>query len=72
MFQAFGETLRHQPQVTIVKLAGLARGGGAEFVAAADMTFAAIDRAGPAQCEALMGGDRSSDDALSGTQSARA
>jgi len=40
-FQAFGETLRSQPQVTIIKLAGLARGGGAEFVAAADMAFAA-------------------------------
>lgn len=54
-FQAFGELLREQPQVTIVKLAGLARGGGAEFVAAADMAFAAQDRAGLAQCEALMG-----------------
>jgi len=54
-FQAFGELLREQPQVSIVKLAGLARGGGAEFVAAADMAFAAEGRAGLAQCEALMG-----------------
>lgn len=54
-FQAFGELLREQPQVTIVKLAGLARGGGAEFVAAADMVFAAEGLAGLAQCEALMG-----------------
>ena len=54
-FQAFGELLREQPQVTIVKLAGLARGGGAEFVAAADMAFAAQGKAGLAQCEALMG-----------------
>lgn len=54
-FQGFGELLRAQPQVTIVKLAGLARGGGAEFVAAADMVFAAEGRAGLAQCEALMG-----------------
>lgn len=54
-FQAFGELLRSQPQVTLVKLAGLARGGGAEFVAAADMVFAAAKRAGLAQCEALMG-----------------
>ncbi|RWH41814.1 MAG: enoyl-CoA hydratase/isomerase family protein [Mesorhizobium sp.] len=54
-FQAFSELLREQPQVTIVKLAGLARGGGAEFVAAADMAFAAEGRAGLAQCEALMG-----------------
>jgi enoyl-CoA hydratase/carnithine racemase len=55
VFQAFGETLRRQPQVTIVKLAGLARGGGAEFVAAADMSFAAIGRAGLGQVEALIG-----------------
>ncbi|TWF77910.1 enoyl-CoA hydratase/carnithine racemase [Pseudonocardia hierapolitana] len=55
VFQALGEQLRHQPQVTIVKLAGLARGGGAEFVVAADMAFAAIGRAGLGQIEALMG-----------------
>ncbi len=54
-FQAFSELLRAQPQVTIVKLAGLARAGGAEFIAAADMAFAAESRAGLAQCEALMG-----------------
>jgi enoyl-CoA hydratase/carnithine racemase len=54
-FQAFAELVRAQPQVTIVKLAGLARGGGAEFVAAVDMAFAAEKRAGLAQCEALMG-----------------
>lgn len=54
-FQAFGELLRNQPQVTIVRLEGLARGGGAEFIAAADMTFAAQETAGLAQCEALMG-----------------
>ncbi|MDR8414171.1 enoyl-CoA hydratase/isomerase family protein [Nonomuraea sp. 3-1Str] len=55
VFQAVGEMLRRQPQVTIVKLAGKARGGGAEFVAAADMAFAAIGRAGLGQIEALMG-----------------
>ncbi|WP_151806403.1 enoyl-CoA hydratase/isomerase family protein [Acinetobacter bereziniae] len=54
-FQALGEMIRRQPQVTIAKLEGLARGGGAEFVAAMDMSFAAIGRAGLAQCEALMG-----------------
>lgn len=54
-FQAFAEALRAQPQVTIVKLAGRARGGGAEFVAAADMAFGAEGRAGLAQCEVLMG-----------------
>jgi enoyl-CoA hydratase/carnithine racemase len=55
VFQAVDELLRHQPQVTIVKLAGKARGGGAEFVAAADMAFAAAETAGLGQIEALMG-----------------
>ncbi|WP_229907589.1 enoyl-CoA hydratase/isomerase family protein [Amycolatopsis oliviviridis] len=55
VFQALGEMLRQQPQVTIVKLAGLARGGGAEFVTAADMAFAAIGPTGIGQIEALMG-----------------
>ncbi|UOZ07059.1 enoyl-CoA hydratase/isomerase family protein [Amycolatopsis sp. WQ 127309] len=55
VFQAVGELLRHQPQVTIVELAGKARGGGAEFVAAADMAFAAAETAGLGQIEALMG-----------------
>ncbi|MEU1048391.1 enoyl-CoA hydratase/isomerase family protein [Streptomyces sp. NPDC005897] len=55
VFQALGELLRRQPQVTIVKLAGKARGGGAEFVAAADMAFAAVETAGIGQIEALMG-----------------
>lgn len=55
VFQAVGELVRHQPQVTIVKLAGKARGGGAEFVAAADMAFAAVETAGIGQIEALMG-----------------
>lgn len=55
VFQALGELLRHQPQVTIVKLAGMARGGGAEFVTAADMAFAAIGCAGIGQIEAPMG-----------------
>jgi enoyl-CoA hydratase/carnithine racemase len=55
VFQGLGELVRHQPQVTIVKLAGIARGGGAEFVAAADMAFAATESAGLGQVEALMG-----------------
>jgi enoyl-CoA hydratase/carnithine racemase len=53
VFQAVGELLRQQPQVTIVKLAGIARGGGAEFVAAADMAFAARGTARIGQIEAL-------------------
>ncbi|NJQ02540.1 enoyl-CoA hydratase/isomerase family protein [Streptomyces zingiberis] len=55
LFQGVGELLRHQPQVTVVKLAGKARAGGAEFVAAADMTFAARETAGIGQSEVLMG-----------------
>ncbi|WP_078901679.1 enoyl-CoA hydratase/isomerase family protein [Actinacidiphila yeochonensis] len=55
LFQGVGELLRHQPQVTIVKLAGTARAGGAEFVAAADMAFAARETAGIGQSEVLMG-----------------
>ncbi|MFI0777132.1 enoyl-CoA hydratase/isomerase family protein [Streptomyces sp. NPDC021212] len=55
LFQGVGELLRHQPQVTIIKLAGTARAGGAEFVAAADMTFAARETAGIGQSEVLMG-----------------
>jgi enoyl-CoA hydratase/carnithine racemase len=55
LFQGVGELLRHQPQVTIVKLAGTARAGGAEFVAAADLTFAARETAGLGQTEVLMG-----------------
>ena len=54
-FQALNEKLRHQPQLTIVKLAGTARGGGAEFVAAADMAFAARGPARLGQVEALLG-----------------
>jgi enoyl-CoA hydratase/carnithine racemase len=55
VFQALGEQVRALPQVTIAKLAGLARGGGAEFIAACDMAFGAIGRAGLGQIEALMG-----------------
>jgi len=55
IFQAVGEMIREQPQVTIVKLKGIARGGGAEFVAAADLSFASLENGKLAQCEALMG-----------------
>lgn len=55
LFQGVGELLRHQPQVTIVQLAGKARAGGAEFVAAADLAFAARETAGLGQTEVLMG-----------------
>lgn len=55
IFQAVGEMLGAQPQITIVKLKGIARGGGAEFVAAADMSFASLEKGKLSQCEALMG-----------------
>lgn len=55
VFQALGEMVRDLPQVTIAKLAGIARGGGAEFIAACDMAFGAIGRAQLGQVEALMG-----------------
>lgn len=55
VFQAIGELLRNQPQPVMVKLAGKARGGGAEFVAAADIVFAATETAGLGQIESLMG-----------------
>ncbi len=49
------ERLRALPQVTIGKLAGLARGGGAELLSALDMRFAAKETAGLAQMESLIG-----------------
>jgi enoyl-CoA hydratase/carnithine racemase len=52
--QAFAEQVRHQPQVTIVKLKGIARGGGSELLLAADMCFASHGSK-VSQCEALMG-----------------
>lgn len=54
-FLASSETLRNQPQTTIVKITGIARGGGAEFVAAANMSFAALGHGKLAQWEVLMG-----------------
>lgn len=53
--QGIGELLRNQPQVSIVKLSGIARAGGAEFVIATDMSFAAKETAKIAQNEALLG-----------------
>jgi enoyl-CoA hydratase/carnithine racemase len=53
--QKLHERFRTLPQVTIAKLAGLARGGGSEFVMALDMRFAAIGKAGLGQFEVLTG-----------------
>lgn len=55
VFQSVGELLRNQPQPVIVKLAGTARGGGAEFVAAADIVVAATETSQLGQIESLMG-----------------
>lgn len=55
VFQALGELVRGMPQVTIAKVAGIARGGGAEFVEACDMVFGSIETARFGQIEALMG-----------------
>lgn len=49
------ERIRSLPQVTIAKLRGLARGGGAELLSAMDMRFAALEHAGLAQVECGMG-----------------
>ena len=53
--QRLHERVRRLPQVTIGKLAGFARGGGAEFLEALDMRFAALGRGGLAQMEAPTG-----------------
>lgn len=48
------EKLRSQPQLTVVKLRGIARGGGAELVSAAHIRFGS-SRAALSQMEALGG-----------------
>ena len=53
-FQAFGELLRSQPQVTLVKLAGLAR-AVAPSLWRRRYGFRGTGSGGLAQCEALMG-----------------
>ncbi|TMU94737.1 enoyl-CoA hydratase/isomerase family protein [Streptomyces sp. DASNCL29] len=45
------ERVRSLPQITIAKLRGLARGGGAELLSAMDMRFASLEHAGLAQME---------------------
>lgn len=49
------ERVRKLPQATIGKLAGYARGGGAEFLAALDMRFAGREHGKLAQMEVLTG-----------------
>ncbi|MFE6529835.1 enoyl-CoA hydratase/isomerase family protein [Streptomyces rochei] len=49
------ERWRRLPQTTIAKVAGLARGGGAELVSSLDLRFAALETAALGQFEALIG-----------------
>ncbi|MEU8870780.1 enoyl-CoA hydratase/isomerase family protein [Streptomyces javensis] len=49
------ERIRTLPQITIAKLRGLARGGGAELLSAMDLRFAAREHAALAQPEDRMG-----------------
>ncbi|MCM3923105.1 enoyl-CoA hydratase/isomerase family protein [Frankia sp. AiPs1] len=49
------ERIRSLPQITIAKLRGLARGGGAELLSAMDMRFASLERAAMAQMECRLG-----------------
>jgi len=53
--QRLFERIRKLPQVTIGKLAGRARGGGAELLQAMDMRFASLERGYLAQMEAPTG-----------------
>ena len=53
--QRLFERWRKLPQVTIGKLDGIARGGGAELLTALDMRFASLDRGRLAQMEAPTG-----------------
>ncbi|MFF4768773.1 enoyl-CoA hydratase/isomerase family protein [Streptomyces sp. NPDC001255] len=52
ILEALSIEIRALPQVTIGKVAGLARGGGNEFLTCLDMRFAAIGKSGQAQPEA--------------------
>ncbi|WP_231861013.1 MULTISPECIES: enoyl-CoA hydratase/isomerase family protein [Frankia] len=49
------ERIRSLPQITIGKVRGLARGGGAELLSAMDLRFASLERAAMAQMECRLG-----------------
>lgn len=53
--EALHESLRTLPQITIGKVAGIARGGGHELLMALDMRFAALGTAKVAQPEIALG-----------------
>lgn len=49
------ERIRQLPQITVGVLRGLARGGGSEFLAALDLRYGSLERAGLAQMETPTG-----------------
>jgi len=55
MYVAALERLRTLPMVTIGKVAGIARGGGSEFLWSLDMRFAALDKTTFSQPEVAIG-----------------
>lgn len=55
LYSSLLEKFRTMPKATIAKIKGRARGGGAEFILAMDMSFAAIDKAYLSQMEIIMG-----------------
>jgi enoyl-CoA hydratase/carnithine racemase len=55
VYSALLERFRTMPKVCIAQVEGRSRGGGAEFVLAMDMSFAAIGRASLSQMEVALG-----------------
>jgi enoyl-CoA hydratase/carnithine racemase len=54
-FHAMVDRLRTMPKATIAKIAGIARGGGSEFVLSCDMRFGALGKCVLAQPEVALG-----------------
>lgn len=55
MLHQLFELIRHMPQVSIAKIAGICRGGGSELTLAMDMRFAAKEKARLGQPEVALG-----------------
>ncbi len=55
LYSGLLEKFRTMPKVTIAKIQGRARGGGAEFAMAMDMSFGEIDKAYLSQMEIIIG-----------------
>ena len=54
-FHAMVDRMRTMPKATIAKIAGIARGGGSEFVLSCDMRFGALGKCVLAQPEVALG-----------------